>query len=165
MPQLLWDASALAKRYYKESGSDTVLALFAAVPTVPMITTYMNYAETAAILKRGLNPSFLTLLEFNTARVSLEDEVLTSADFALLSVDDADVLAGIALTDAHNLNSTDAAILAAYLLYALSLAPSEPPCVLVASDLHMRRAAVAEGLRTLNPEQLNVADVPAFLST
>ena len=29
---LLWDASALAKRYAPETGSDTVDALFAAVP-------------------------------------------------------------------------------------------------------------------------------------
>ena len=40
-----------------------------------------------------------------------------------------------------------------------------PPCVLVASDKRLLRAAELEGLRTLNPEVTALEDVPAFLAS
>ncbi len=46
MPLLFWDASALAKRYTEEVGSDAVDAIFAAVPASSMVTTVWGYAET-----------------------------------------------------------------------------------------------------------------------
>ena len=36
---VLWDASALAKRFVAETGSQTVNALFLAVPPAQMVTT------------------------------------------------------------------------------------------------------------------------------
>ena len=50
MTHVLWDASALAKRYIAEVGSDTVNALFAAVPLAQMVTTILGYSETFAAL-------------------------------------------------------------------------------------------------------------------
>lgn len=41
--QLLWDASALAKRYYAEAGRDTVNALFSTTTISPMFIPYMAY--------------------------------------------------------------------------------------------------------------------------
>jgi predicted nucleic acid-binding protein len=55
MPVLLWDASALAKRYSPELGSDTVDALFHAVPSAQMVTTFQGYAETLSVLVRKRN--------------------------------------------------------------------------------------------------------------
>ena len=46
MPSLLWDASALAKRYIKETGTSTVGALFAMVSAVQMLSTFTVYVET-----------------------------------------------------------------------------------------------------------------------
>ena len=40
---VLWDASALAKRFVAETGSQTVNALFLAVPPAQMVTTIMSY--------------------------------------------------------------------------------------------------------------------------
>ena len=103
--------------------------------------------------------------DFNDARVLLEDDVLNSSRFTLLSALDEDVLAGIALSDAHNINSTDASMLAAYLHYAEFVSADEPTCVLVAADNRLLRAAESEGLKTLNPETIAPADLPAFLAS
>ena len=40
----------------------------------------------------------------------------------------------------------------------------KPSCVLVSADQRLLRAAQAEGVQTLNPEQLSAADLPAMLS-
>ena len=40
MAELLWDASALVKRYAAEAGSDTVDALFQFTPPLPMVAPY-----------------------------------------------------------------------------------------------------------------------------
>jgi predicted nucleic acid-binding protein len=45
MPILLWDASALVKRYSPEVGSDTVDALFLSSPASQMVATLLTYAE------------------------------------------------------------------------------------------------------------------------
>jgi hypothetical protein len=90
--------------------------------------------------------------------------VLDDPDFILLSVDDAAFLAGITLTDRHNLNSSDAALLATYLRHTRPRPTGAPPCVLIASDQRLLRAAQLEGLVTLNPELLPAADVPAALA-
>ncbi len=165
MPQLLWDASALAKRYAPEVGTATVKALFDFAPALPMASTFLGYAETSASLRRKLNQSVITLVEFNEARLRLKQEVLVNSNVDLLTVDDADILDGVALNDRHNLNASDAAILAAFLRYARSRTPGLPACVLVASDQRFLRAASAEGLQTLNPELVPVADVPVLLAS
>ena len=64
MIQILWDASALVKRYVAEIGSQTVNALFMAVPTAQMVTTVMSYSETFAGLWRKHNQSILSATSF-----------------------------------------------------------------------------------------------------
>ncbi len=163
MFQLLWDASALSKRYYEEKGSEAVDTIFAAVP-LPGLIAHIGYAETAAILRRKLNQGDIKFAAFQQARLLLEMEVLLDSEFDLLSVEGTDVLDGVGLTDLHNINSTDASILSAYLRYAQSQPQNGPPCVLVAADRRFIRAAEAEGLRTLNPELIPATDIPAFLA-
>jgi len=165
VPQLLWDASALIKKYYEEPGSETVEALFVVSPVLPMASTFLGYAETSAILRRKFNQGVLTPDQFREARLNLREEILINPDFDLLTVDDADILDGIALNDRYNLNASDAAILAAYLRYARSRTPGLPTCVLVAADQRFLRAANAEGLSTLNPESVPEVDVPVTLAS
>lgn len=164
MPQLLWDASGLAKRYYTEAGSETVHALFGFSPLLSMTVTYIGYAETAAILRRKRNSRHITAEDFQSSRLFLRTEVLFGSQFGLLTVDDTDFLNGIALTDRHNLNTSDAAILSAYLRYAQAQAVNAPVCILVASDQRLLRAAASEGLQILNPERVSDADVPPLLA-
>jgi hypothetical protein len=87
--------------------------------------------------------------ELAVARDTLERSVLSSTGFDLLSIEDADILAGMALTNRHNINTADAAILAAYL--RLSGFPDEDGVFLIVSDHRLERAARFEGLATLDP--------------
>jgi len=164
VPVLHWDASALTKRYYAEIGSDVVDALFAALPLSQMVTTFWGYAETYASLLRKRNRGEISSQFFAAAVALLQAEILDSPDCVLLSVDDTAVLEGIPLVLRHNLNTTDAALLATCLRYTRSQLSGGPTHVLVAADQRLLRAANAECLATLNPEAVAAADVPALLA-
>jgi predicted nucleic acid-binding protein len=163
--QILWDASALVKRYAIEVGTATVDALFADAAAEPHITTYLVYAEVCASLRRKRNAGFIDQAAFAAARSLLRAEVLDATGFLLMTIDDEAILLGIALSDQHNLNASDAAILAAYLRYARGLSPPQSPCLLVTADRRLLRAAAAEGLEVINPEQVQAGQVPALLSS
>lgn len=165
MPLLLWDASALAKRYIIEIGSDTVDALFDALPFASMRAPLWGYAETFAILVRRRNGGQISAIAFAEAVANLQTEILLSPDFGLLAIDDNAILDGLGHILQHNINSADAAILAAFQQYIHSLPLGSPSCILVASDRHLLRAANAEGLTTLNPELMTASDIPAFLAS
>jgi len=160
---LLWDASALAKRYAHEVGDQTVNALFSAVSRAQMITSVLGYAETFAALVRKRNSGSLVPAMFSAARSGLRAEVIDDPDFGVLPVEFDDILSGIDLINRHNLNSADASILVSFLGFAQAQ-PAATVCVLVAADQRLLRAAQAEGLRTLNPELMNHSALPAFLA-
>jgi predicted nucleic acid-binding protein len=165
VPLLLWDASALVKRYAAEAGADTVDALFKHVPSLPMASTILGYAETYSVLLRKYNRGTIDARAFTTAKASLRAEVVLDPDFSLLSVADAAVFEGIALMDRYNVNASDAAILALFLRYAQALLSGSPTPVLIAADQRLLAAARTEGMATLNPEMLAAVDVPAFLNS
>ena len=164
MPTIFWDASALVKRYAVEVGSETVDAIFAAIPPDSMLTTVWGYAETFSVLLRSLNRGTLDQPTFATAVSALKHEIVDHPDLGFLTVDDSAVLAGLPLIQRHNLNVTDATLLAVLLRYIHAQPPQTPACVLVAADQRLLRTAQAEGVQTLNPEQLTPADLPAVLS-
>jgi predicted nucleic acid-binding protein len=161
--QLLWDASALAKRYVAEVGSQTVNALFAAVPSAQMVTTILSYSETFAALLRKHNQGVLSLPAFTAAQAALRNEVVDDPDFVILGIEFDDILDGIDSIKRHNLNSADAAILHAFLKHA-GLLRQSMQSVLATSDQRLLRAGKAEGLEVLNPEILQAQDAPAFLA-
>jgi hypothetical protein len=109
MPQLFWDASALAKRYFAEIGSDTVDALFAAVPMEDMAATPWGFAETYSILLRRFNGGVMSVRSFTAAIAALQTEVVDNPRFTLVSIPDEAVFASTLLMRQHNLNATDAA--------------------------------------------------------
>jgi predicted nucleic acid-binding protein len=160
---ILWDASALAKRYVAEVGSPTVNALFVALPPAQMVTTIMSFSETFAALLRKQNQGVLPATAFTAAQAALRNEVIDDPDIVVLGVEFDDFLGGIDLIKRHNLNSADAAMLHAFLKHA-GLLGASAVCLLVASDQRLLRAAKAEGLEGLNPESVVAADVPAFLA-
>jgi uncharacterized protein len=160
---VLWDASALAKRYVAEIGSQTVNALFTAVPPAQMVTTIMSYSETFAALLRKHNQGVLSVTAFTAAQAALRNEVIDNPDFVVVGLEFDDILDGIELIKRHNLNSTDGAMLQALLKHAGPMRPAVVS-VLVASDQRLLRAAKAEGLEVLNPESVQAVDVPAFLA-
>lgn len=162
MPHLLWDASGLAKRYLPETGSATVLTLWQAVPAALMAATFTGYAETYSILLRKHRRGEISTTTFVAGRELFQSETLHSLSFSLLAVDTIDVLAGLVFMEKYSLNSSDAAILAVFLRYATLV---NEPCVVVAADSRLVRAATAEGLRALNPELVSAPDATAFLTT
>jgi hypothetical protein len=52
VPLVLWDASALAKRFVTEGGTQTVNAVFSSIPRDHMVVSVMGYSETFAALLR-----------------------------------------------------------------------------------------------------------------
>jgi predicted nucleic acid-binding protein len=163
--RLLWDASALAKRYYRETGAATVDALFSVVPASQMVTTFWGFVETYASLWRKRNNRAISQSLFQSTATLLRDEVQRNPDWSLLTIDDATVLSGLPLVRQHNLNATDAVILSTYLRYVRSLPSGALTSVLVAADSRLVRAANVEGLATLNPEAVAAADIPSFLAS
>lgn len=164
MPYLLWDACTLVKRFFAETGSATVDALFDAVPSTSHHTTAFGYVETAAILRRNFNRGEITQTDFLHSRANFRQEVLLNPDFIILPMDNDLIFAGLDFSDRYNVNSTDAAILSVFLEYSRSLEPTDPPCVLITSDHRLIRAATAEGLTAFDPEAYAPDDVLAFLA-
>lgn len=164
MLHLLWDASALAKRFVWEIGTPTVNRLMQPQPTIAHSITFLGYAETSAVMRRKHNQGVMTTRELMQARLLLERTDLDNLGFPLLTIEDAEILGGIALTDRHNLNTSDAAILAAYLQHSRLMALGGSPCWLVASDQRLLRAAQAEGLSVMNPEDVPPERLEEILS-
>lgn len=161
MAIILWDASGLVKQYFRESRSITVAAIIASPAVEQMSVTLWGYAECVAILHRKRNGKLIDAATYSTSVTSLQQEVLISSQFKILTIEDDRVLAGLPLLIKHNLNSNDAAILATYLRFQQSLPPGSPPCLLVAADKRLLRAAEAEGLGTLNPEMQTTQETAA----
>ena len=158
--EILWDASGLVKRYYEEPGSETVDALFATPSPHTMRLTPWGYAETYGILLRRLNGGVLRQSTFEAAASNLHAEVLDPSGFDLLTISDVLIFGSLTLMQAHNINSADAAILATYLKFQQS---TQAPCLLVSSDKRLLRAAKAERLPGLNPEETAPDDTAATL--
>ncbi len=157
---LLWDASGIVKRYYLETGQATVNEIFSTVPTQKMSITAWGYAETYSILLRRSNSGTLTPNAYRAAKSKLQSEILGNAYFEVLSITDALIFSSLSLMEAQNINSADAAILSTYLQFQRA---SRVPCLLVASDKRLLRAAQAEGLNSLNPEEIAPAEVTGLL--
>lgn len=164
MPQTLWDASGLAKRYSPEIGSETVDAIFSSGSPSEAMTTYLSYTETFSLLLRKHNRNDISLRVFSAAVLILQAETLNNFAFNLLTITNLDIIRSVEYIRRHNINASDAAILAAYLRYALTQPVGAAPCLLVAADQRLLRAAAAEGLMTLNPELVSPVEVPAILS-
>lgn len=162
MPTLFWDASGLAKYYTEETGSVTAEALMSHAFVPRLITTLWGYSETFSLLTRRRNDGRLSKQLFADAVSRLRSDILVLPLFDLISVTDADILYSIMYIQRHNINATDAALLATLLRYAQATGET---CALVAADGRFCRAASAEGLAVINPETLPDADAPAFLAS
>ncbi len=160
MPYLLWDASALTKRYAEEDGSETVDALFNTFPVLPMVGTFLGYTETFAALWRKRNRAAISSVSFHEAASALRLEAL-GGRFELVTLYDTEVVSATQYVQRYSLNASDAVILTAYLRYAKTV---EDVCLLVAADGRLVKAAEAEGLRAFSPEMVSAADVPLLLA-
>ena len=145
---LLWDASASAKRYAPEMGSDTVDALLAIEEAVS-VTTVPGYAETFAILLRKHNAGAIGRETFLVSLTALETEWLQNPNFVLLSISDIFVFSSLALIRQHNLNSSDAAILATFLNYRQATLAATACCGGQTAD----PCGAVRGIRDIEPRR------------
>ena len=162
---LQWDASGLVKKFVPESGSDVVEALYAALPTVQHMSTAVGYAEMFSILLRTRNRGAIDQVAFELAADSLRAELIDDPDFVLLAISDDAFYRGMSIMKAHNINSTDAAILILFQDHIQNMvAPANAKFLLVASDQKLVSTAQALGLQAVNPQMMLASDVPAFLA-
>ncbi len=148
-----FDASALAKRYTDEVGSDKIDFFFDNVPLAHLSCLTLGAMEVFWICVRKRNDGRITSHQFERAVTYLRHEVINSqSDFKTISVPDPLVWNSMGLIQTHSLNSVDAIVLRSALDIAARLRNTGDTLVLVASDQRLLRAAHAEGLQTFNPE-------------
>ena len=153
MSHFYFDASALAKRYTEETGSDKVDYLFGNVPLNRLKCLIIGAAEVFWICVRKKNDGRITLYEFTHAVANLNREVTSgTSDLCIESVPDALVWASLNFVETYSLNSVDAIVLGSALETATELRRIDDTLVLVASDQRLLRAASNEGLLIFNPE-------------
>ena len=148
-----FDASALAKRYIEEIGSDKIDFLFANVALTHLQCLVIGAMEVFWICVRKKNDGRITADQFTQATGHLEFEVInTQSDFKTIPIPDSLVWDSMDLIETHSLNSVDAIVLRSALNVAAELRRAGDTLVLVASDQRLLRAARAEGLQVFNPE-------------
>ncbi len=162
MRYFFMDASAWAKYYVPERGTDVVVHLMDALPLPKRLVVISTaIAETVAVLNRKRNLGIMS----ETTYARAVDLITTTADHCIrCRVYDNDPVDAITFISRHNINSSDALVLYKALQFRAQLRRSKMgDLVLVASDKRFLRAAAAEGLTTLDPEAASVEDVTALL--
>jgi len=148
-----FDASALAKRYTDEVGSDKIDFFFDNVPLERLSCLTLGAIEVFWICVRKRNDNRITSHQFERATTHLRHEVINNqSGFKTISVPDSLVWDSIRLIERYSLNSMDAMVLRSALDTATELRSTDDKLVLVASDQRLLRAAHAEGLQIFNPE-------------
>ena len=164
MHYFYFDASALAKRYSHESGSNLVNFLFDRAPLERLKCLTLGGLEVFWILVRKRNDGRITANSFSQAVVNLNSEVLADdSDFELL-LPSSLLSEAMDLIDRHSINSTDALILCSALEVGQRLRSQGDDLVLVASDRRLLRAASAEGMPIFNPETESQQVLSALIS-
>ena len=117
----------------------------------------------AATLLKRKNQGEITSKAFDEALANFEQDTFIKQRFHVLETDSELILASVPLILRHNLNASDSVILATYL--ALIAEDLQLTPLFVCADRRFLRAARAEGLSALNPEEVGVEDIPAVLAS
>jgi len=138
------DASAVAKRYFQETGSDRIQELWGRPELFSSLEILR--CELASILNRKLRERALSRETYQGLRRQIQDELM---DLGAVPADRNLIERAIALLDSHSLKALDAL----YLAGALNLQElANAPVLFVSADRRLLRAARAEGLKVLDPE-------------
>ena len=148
-----FDASALAKRYTEEAGSDKIDFLFANVSFARLMCLTIGAMEVFWICVRKKNDGRISGSQFAESTTHLKLEVVDIlSNFRKISVSDSLVWDSMDLIEIHSLNSVDALVLRSALNTATELHNTGDTLILVAADQRLLRAARTEGLQVFNPE-------------
>jgi predicted nucleic acid-binding protein len=138
------DASAAAKRYWHEQGSDRIKGFFHG--PVPLCSVVLLGCELTSALNRRHREGDLTVAERHAARELVAQDLNR---LRLVPVDEELIGASIRLLDAHPLKTLDSL----YLAGALNVQRVwGTPVLFVSADRQLLRAAEIEGLEVLDPE-------------
>ena len=153
MYHFYFDASALAKRYTQEDGSDKIDFLFENVSLRRLLCLTIGAMEVFWICVRKRNDGRISDSQFAESTTHLKLEVVdTLSNFRKIPVPDSLVWNSMDLIETYSLNSVDAMVLRSALDTATELRSTGDRLVLAASDRRLLRAAYAEGLQIFNPE-------------
>jgi predicted nucleic acid-binding protein len=141
---IFFDASAAAKRYFGEIGSDRVEELWTGPEFFSSLA--ILHCELASALNRKLRERALRSGAYHTLKEQIRQDV---AKIWTVPVNAELIGVSVRLLDLHPLKALDSL----YLAGGLALRQSSKESVLfVSADRQLLRAARAEGLRVLNPE-------------
>ena len=146
------DASAYAKRYVAEKGTQLVNYLFTCVPLERMMCLLEGGGEVIFVFVRRRNESKITTARFNQLREYFKTEFIDSDEVEQIVPTGDQITDSWDLIEEHSLNSTDAIILQCALDSVNELRIDGDNLVLVSSDKRLLRAAQNEGLLTFDPE-------------
>ena len=169
-PSLIYfwvDASAFAKRYVVEDGTQLINYFFANVATSRILCLDDSLNEVYAVIARKLRKQDGTLIQpaYNQAIQKFEREVVNHPDVVKVEATGDQKIAARNLIALHAINSADALILQCALDKANELRADGNHLVLVSSDRRLLRAAKRESLRTFDPEKDSQEDLDAFINT
>ena len=142
MNHFYFDASALAKRYAQEIGSNQINFLFANVSLERLMALIIGALEVFWILVRKRNDGRITTPNFSQAVINLDQEVVADdSDFELFPTPDSLLQTAMDFVERHSINSTDALVLCSALETGSRLRNAGDDLVLVAADQRLLRAA------------------------
>ena len=141
---IFFDASAAAKRYFREIGSDRVDELWRGPEFFSSLA--ILHCELASALNRKLRERALPPGAYHTLKEQIRRDVMK---IWAVPISAELIRASVQLLDSHPLKALDSL----YLAGGLSLQRSSKESVLfVSADQQVLRAARTERLRVLNPE-------------
>lgn len=158
----LFDASALAKRYSVEAGSDVVDEIFERLPEDRVVCSVIGVAEVVSILVRKKNDGRIDPSYFHQAMLNFRADFIESPH-RLLPLDGAVILDSLSLIHRHSINATDAALLRSALNTQAEMA-GESSFFFIASDRRLVRAARHEGFTVFDPENHTIDDLDKILN-
>ena len=153
------DASAMAKRYVPEVGSDILDLLFDTISRNRLACWDVGIAEVTSIFVRQRNDGRITQARFNQAVIDFQLEVIESNTLRILRTTLPLILDALDLISAHSINGNDAIFLQAAIEVAAELREDQNELVIVASDVRLVRATHGENMRAFNPEQNKTSDL------
>lgn len=154
MTHVYLDASALVKRYRQEPGSEVVHQMIEQVASDNprrLVVSSLSIIETLSILNRRRNEAGIPLEPFRRGLRSVIQEVRTFSH--VLLVDDHLLLSSAQYAIKHNINSADAIHLAILLALQATMVASNDELRCLAADKRLIRAARAEGIAVIDPEE------------
>jgi len=154
------DPSAWVKRYLAEPGSEVMDAIWTQIAQGrgQAICYWLGFTELVWALQRRRNAGRIDPVAFAAVYQQFRDDC---EHVAWLGLSWEQVQASVRWIVKHNLNATDAL----HLQVALSQrASGEGRVCMVSSDRRLVRAAQAEGLVCIDPEQCEVAELQALFT-